>query len=119
MTRATISIKRESGIYDQIWYVNSSGYPEVLGKEIYTHLKTVDDVERAVVIFRKANCQSVLETNYTIGETDYIEDILNQCNDYSYVLDEESGKWGFYVYEKTKLFDLVERLEEEEEEEEE
>ena len=44
MTRATISIKIESGIYDQIWYVNSSGYPEVLGKDIYTHLKTVDDV---------------------------------------------------------------------------
>jgi hypothetical protein len=26
------------------------------------------------------------------------------------VLDEETGKWGFYVYKEEKLFDLEEKL---------
>ena len=108
MTRATISIKRTNGIYDQLWYVNSDGYPSGLGSEIFSLLKTVDDIERAVVIFRSAG--SVLETAFTIGETDTIESILNQSNDYSYVFDEETGKWGYYRYREDKLFDLKEEL---------
>jgi len=108
MTRATITIKRTNGIYDQLWYVNSDGYPSGLGSDIFSFLKTVDDIERAVVIFRRAG--SVLETAFTIGETDSIESILNQSNDYSYVLDEETGKWGYYRYEEDKLYDLEEKL---------
>ena len=110
MTRGTISIKRTNGIYDQLWYVNSDGYPAVLGKEIFTFLKTGDDIERAVVIFKKAKCQSTLETAFTIGETESIQPILAQCNDYSYVFDEETGKWGFYNYREDKLYDLEEEL---------
>ena len=34
-------------------------------------------------------------------------------NDYSYVLDEETGKWGFYAYKKDELQDLEETLKEE------
>ena len=110
MTRATITIKRKNGIYDQLWYVNSEGYLSVLGKEIIDNLKTVDDVERAVVIFKKAKCYSVLETNYTLGEVESIEPILEQYNDYSYVLDENTGKWGFYMYKKDKLHNLEEKI---------
>ena len=80
-------------------------------------MKTVDDVERAVVIFRKAEC-SWLETSFTIGETDSIESILEQYNDYSYVLDEETGRWGYYAYEENQLYDLEETLIEEENEDE-
>ena len=110
MTRATITIKRINGIYDQLWYVNSDGYPRVLGNEIFTNLKTADDVERAVVIFRKAKCYSTLETNFTIGETKFIKHILDQYNDYAYVLNEETGKWGFYEFDENKLYDLEETL---------
>ena len=112
MTRATISIKRKNGIYDQIWYVNSDGYLAVLGKEIFNFLKTVDDVERAAVIFKKQRGYSTLETNFTIDETDSIESILAQHNDYSYILDEESGKWGYYNYNDRELYDLEEDLKE-------
>ena len=108
MTRATISIKRKNGVYDQLWYVNSDGYPSGLGSEIFSLLKTVDDIERAVVIFRSAG--SVLETAFTILETDSIESILKQGNDYSYVLNEETGKWGFYRYREDKIYDLEEEL---------
>jgi len=114
MTRGTISIKRTNGIYDQLWYVNSDGYLAVLGKEIFSFLKTVDDVERAVVIFKKAKCYSTLETAFTIGETESIQPILAQCNDYSYVLNEETGRWGFYLYKEDRLYDLEEKLKEEE-----
>ena len=82
MTRGTITIKRKNGVYDQLWYVNSDGYPAVLGKEIFTYLKTVDDVERAPMIFRKAKCDSFLETDLVIGETDSIHSILKQNNDF-------------------------------------
>ena len=110
MTKGTISIKRKNGVYDQLWYVNSDGYLAVLGKEIFNNLKTVDDVERAVVIFRRAKCCSWLETAFTLGEVESIEPILAQYNDYSYVLDEETGKWGFYSYNKNKLHGLEEEL---------
>ena len=110
MTRATITIKRTNGVYDQLWYVNSDGYPSGLGSDIFSFLKTVDDIERAVVIFRRAKCQSTLETAFTIGETDSIESILNQSNDYSYVLDEETGKWGYYRYGEDEIYDLEEKL---------
>ena len=113
MTRATISIKRTNGIYDQLWYVNSDGYPAVLGRDILDYLKTGDDFERAVSIFNKAKCLSTLETAFTIGETESLQDILAQYNDYSYILDEETGKWGFYVYKEEKLYDLEEKLKEE------
>jgi hypothetical protein len=110
MTRGTISIKRKNGVYDQLWYVNSSGYPAVLGKEIFVNLKTVDDVERAVVIFNNAECCSQLETNFTLGKIESIEPILAQYNDYSYVLDEETGTWGFYRYKEDKLHNLEEKI---------
>ena len=110
MTRGTISIKRKNGTYDQLWYVNSDGYPSVLGNEIFTFLKNGDDFERAAAIFKKAKCYSTLETAFTIGETNSIQPILAQCNDYSYVLDEETGKWGFYNYREEKLYDLEEEL---------
>jgi len=116
MTKGTITIKRKNGIYDQLWYVNSSGFPAVLGEEIFKNLKTVDDVERAVIVFRKAKCGSVLETSFTIGETKSIRSILEQYNDYSYVLDEETGRWGFYSFNKDKLYDLEEKLKKESEE---
>ena len=112
MTRGTITIKRKNGVYDQLWYVHSDGYPEVLGIEIFTNLKTVDDVERATVIFRKADCISFLQTSCTIGETDSIKPILAQHNDFSYVLDEDTGKWGYYEYKHEKLHDLEEILKE-------
>jgi hypothetical protein len=117
MTKATISIKRKNGLYCQLWYVNSDGYPSGLGKEIFENLKTVNDVERAVVIF-KEKCDSFLETNFTLGELDSIEPILRQYNDYSYVLDEETGKWGFYEYKENKIYDLEVELNKEETEEE-
>jgi len=110
MTRATISIKRKSGKYDQLWFVNSDGYPDVLGKDIYKNLKTVDDVERAHIVFRNAKCRSELETNYVLGEVESLEPILKQYNDYSYVLDEETGKWGFYKYTRSQLHDLETEL---------
>ena len=113
MTRATITIKRKNGIYDQLWYVNSDGYPDLLGKEIFDNLKTVDDVERAVVIFNRADCISTLETSFTLGEVESINPILEQNNDYSYVLDEETGKWGFYPYKHNNLCNLEEELEKE------
>jgi hypothetical protein len=114
MTRATITIKRLNGLYCQLWYVNSDGYPkDGLGQEIFENLKTVDDVERAVVIFQKAKCHSTLETNFTLGEVESIEDILEQINDYSYVLDEATGKWGFYEYKENKIYDLEIHLKEE------
>jgi hypothetical protein len=108
MTKGTITIKRKNGIYDQLWYVNSDGYPAVLGEEIFNNLKTVDDVERAVVIFNRAKCCSLLETAFTLGEVDSINPILAQHNDYSYVLDEETGKWGFYRYKEDKWHNLKE-----------
>jgi len=115
MTKGTITIKRLNGVYDQLWYVNSDGYPQGgLGEEIFKNLKTVDDVERAVVIFRKAECRSSLETNFTLGEVKSIEPILTQYNDYSYVLDEETGKWGFYEYGTNKLHDLETELKQDE-----
>ena len=110
MTRGTISIKRKNGTYNQLWYVNSDGYPAVLGNEIFTFLKNGDDFERAAAIFKKGECYSTLETARTIGETDSIQPILKQNNDYSYVLDEETGKWGYYIYRKEKLYDLEEEL---------
>ena len=110
MTKGTISIKRKNGIYDQLWYVNSSGYPAVLGEEILNNLKTVDDVERAVVIFDKAECCSQLETSFTLGEVESIKPILAQYNDYSYVMDEETGKWGFYRYKEDKWYNLEEKI---------
>ena len=109
MTKGTISIKRKNGIYDQLWYVNSSGYPAALGKEIFNNLKTVEDVERAVVIFDKAECCSQLETEFTLGKVESIKPILEQYNDYSYVLDEETGKWGVYRYEEDKWHNLEEK----------
>jgi hypothetical protein len=116
MTKATISIKRKDGLYCQLWYVNSDGYPSGLGKEIFENLKTGNDVERAVVIFKR-KCDSFLETNFTLGEVDSIEPILAQYNDYSYVLDEETGKWGFYRYKENRIYDLELELKEEETEE--
>ena len=110
MTKGTISIKRKNGIYDQLWYVNSDGYPAVLGKEIFDNLKTVDDVERAVVIFNNAECCSELETTFILGKVEAIESILAQYNDYSYVLDEETGKWGVYRYNEDKLHYLEEKI---------
>ena len=110
MTKGTISIKRKNGIYDQLWYVNSGGYPASLGKEIFNNLKTVDDVERAAVIFNKSECGSELETSFTLGKIESIKPILAQHNDYSYVLDEETGKWGFYRYKEDKWHNLEEKL---------
>jgi len=110
MTKATISIKRKSGIFDQLWYVNSDGHPDNLGKDIFDNLKTVDDVERATIVFRNAKSDSRLETNFILGEVKSIKSILKQYNDYSYVLDEETGKWGFYEYECDELHDLEEEL---------
>jgi hypothetical protein len=46
-----------------------------------------------------------------------IKPILEQHNDYSYVLDETTGKWGFYEYKKNKIYDLETALRKEEEEE--
>ena len=112
MTKGTITIKRKNGIYDQLWYVNADGYPSGLGKEIFKNLKTVDDVERAVIVFRNARCGSVLETCFTIGETKSLQAILNQYNDYAYVLDEETGRWGYYSYRNDTLVDLEEKLNE-------
>ena len=109
MTRATITIKRKNGIYDQLWYVNSDGYPASLGIEIFCNLKTVDDIERAVIIFRK--CRSVLETCFTLGEVESIAPILKQINDYSYVFDEETGKWGFHCMNHEEFYDLEKELE--------
>ena len=117
MTRATITIKRKNGIYDQLWYVNCDGYPSGLGKEIYANLKTVDDVERAVVLFKE--CTSWLETSFTLGEVHSIKPILEQPNDYAYVLDEETGKWGYYAYHENKLYSLEEELLREEEDDDE
>ena len=118
MTKGTITIKRLNGVYDQLWFVNSDGYPQDgLGEEIFKKLKTVDDVERAAVIFKKAKCSSCLETNFILGEVKSIKPILAQNNDYSYVLDEETGKWGFYEYKTNKLHDLETELNEENEDE--
>jgi hypothetical protein len=115
MTRATITIKRRNGLYCQLWYVNSDGYPKNgLGQDIFENLKTVDDVERAVAIFKKTGC-AVLETGLTLNkDVNSIEPILEQCNDYSYVLDEATGKWGFYKYKENKLYDLKTVLKEDE-----
>jgi len=110
MTRATITIKRKNGKYDQLWYVNSDGYPDWLGKAIMKNLKSVDDVERAHIIFRNARARCVLETNYVLGEVASINPILEQNNDYSYVLDEETGKWGYYDDNPEELYDLEEVL---------
>jgi hypothetical protein len=111
MTSGTISIKRKSGNYDQLWYVNSDAYPDGLGKEILDNLKTADDTERASVIFKKAQCSSRLETELILEEeTESIADILHQYNDYSYIFDEETAKWGFYEGKKNKLHDLEEEL---------
>jgi len=111
MTRATISIKRKNGIYDQLWYVNSSGHPHLLGNEIFNNLKTADDVERAVPIFKKRKCYSELETSFTLGEVESIKPILAQHNDYSYIIDEETGKWGFYRYREEQWNNLEEHIE--------
>jgi hypothetical protein len=62
------------------------------------------------VIFRKVKGRSVLETNFTIGEPKSIQPILAQYNDFSYVLNEETKKWGFYMYNDDKLYDLEEEL---------
>jgi len=111
MAKGTITIKRSSGTYDQLWYVNSDGYPQGdLGEDIFKYLKTTNDVERAVVIFRKEECYSILETSLMFGEEKSIKPILNQGNDYSYVFDEKTGKWGFYEYKKNKLKDLEAEL---------
>ena len=110
MTRATITIKRKSGIYDQLWYINANGFPDALGKEIFTYLKTVDDVERAVVIFNKMKCRSYLETAFTLGEVETVQPILAQYNDYAYILDEETEKWGYYSYDRDQLHDLEDTL---------
>ena len=118
MTRATITIKRKDGVFDQLWHVNSDGYPEGgLGEEIFANLKTVNDIERAIIIFRKADCFSRIETSFTIGETDNIQNIIKQYNDYSYVFDEETGKWEYYFFDEGP-YDLEEALKKEEEEEE-
>ena len=100
MTKGTISIKRKNGKYYQLWYVNSDGYPEKLGKDILDNLKTLEDTEKAAIIFEKAKCDSFLETDFVLGEVESIEPILEQFNDYSYILDEETGKWSFYKYIK-------------------
>ena len=110
MTRGTISIKKKDGSYNQLWYVNSDAYLTGLGKEIFDNLKTVDDIKRAVDIFEKAKCSSWLETDLVLGEVESIDHILEQYNDYSYVLDEETEKWGFYKYAKNKLYILEEEL---------
>jgi len=110
VTRATITIKRKNGKYDQLWYVNHDGYPDGLGKVLLDTLKTVDDVERAHIVFRKARKGYTLETNYILGEVKSIEPILKQINDFSYVFDEETGKWGFYEYSSDELHDLEEEL---------
>ena len=112
MTRGTISFKRKDGGYCQLWYINSDGYLQILGKEIYKNLKTVEDIKQAVYIFIQEKCISRLETDFTLGETESIENILKQCNDYSYVMDEETLKWGFYMYNKPKLHDLEKELKE-------
>jgi hypothetical protein len=51
-----------------------------------------------------------LETDFILGEVESIEPILEQFNDYSYILDEETGKWSFYKYNKNDLYDLEEEL---------
>jgi hypothetical protein len=43
-------------------------------------------------------------------EVNSIEPILNQYNDYSYVLDEEAGRWGYYRYKENTLHDLLDEL---------
>ncbi|MDR2578807.1 MAG: hypothetical protein LBC70_08400 [Chitinispirillales bacterium] len=109
-TRATISIKRKEGGYQQLWYVNSDGSPKVLGQEIYNFLKTPDDVERAHAIFQNNKCGSFLETDFTLGKIENLGPILKQYNDYAYVLEEETGYWGLYEYDKNELFCLKEKI---------
>jgi len=107
MTRGTITIKRTNGIYDQLWYVNADGYIKGgLGEDILKYLKTANDIERAIVIFGKAKRNHRLEIDLALGETDSIEPILKQYNDYSYVFDEKTEKWGFYKFKENKLHNL-------------
>ena len=39
-----------------------------------------------------------------------IKPILAQYNDYSYMPDEETGKWGFYRYKEEKWYNLEENI---------
>jgi hypothetical protein len=109
-TRATITIKRAEDVFDNLWYIHYDGYPSSLGVEIYENLKTVNDIERAHVIFRKNDCSSILETSYTAGEVVSIGEILALFNDYSYVFDEETEKWSYYEFDRHEQFDLERSL---------
>ena len=110
LTKGTLSIRKKNGNYSQLWYVNSDGYPKKLGKEILENLKTPEDIKQAYNIFTNAKCDSHLETDLVLGDTESIEPILRQYNDYSYVLDEETGKWGFYKYNINELHDLEDEI---------
>ena len=119
MTRGTISIKRKNGVFDNLWYSNSDSYlTNGLGEQIFNNLKTVDDIEKAPIIFRKSECGRVLDTSGTIGLTDNIQDIIDKYNDYSYIFDEENEKWEYYYFENGP-HNLEEGLKNEEDEEEE
>ena len=111
MTKGTITIKMKNGKYNQLWYVNSDGYPEHLGKHIFKNLKSADDIQRAAYIFRMAECNTLLETDLILESiVETIEPILKQYNDYSYIFDEETEKWGFYQGNRPELYDLENEL---------
>jgi len=109
-TRATITIKRAEDVYDNLWYIHSDGYLSVLGREIFENLRSVNDIERASVIFKNNDCLSTLETSCVLGEVVSMGEILTQFNDYSYVFDEETEKWSYYMFDKHDQHDLGEGL---------
>jgi len=108
-TRATISIKRANdAVYNTLWYVHYDGYLSQLGREIFDNLKTVNDIERCPVIFKREECSSIVEIEYR--ETKNIQDILNQWNDYSYIFLEVFNVWIYYKYNEKIEFDLETNL---------
>jgi len=110
MTRATITIKEKNGLYNNLWYINNDGYIELgLGEEILKLLKTVDDIKNAPQIFKEHGIDLwTFENDFGLvcKRTSFIKPILDRFNDYSYVFDEKTGKWGYYKFNHPTLHEL-------------